>query len=50
MQTMRNLPRNMVWMICCFEDGMKYGISYPETENTECTNLIQSIEFVLFFV
>ena len=40
MQTMRNLAKNMIWMMRCFEAGRKQGIPYPETENTECTNFI----------
>lgn len=32
MQTMRNLARNMIWMMRCFELGKKEGIPYPETE------------------
>lgn len=41
MQTMRNLARNMIWMMRCFENGKQNGIAYPETETTYCTNFIQ---------
>ena len=41
MQTMRNLARNMVWMMQCFEKGKQEGIPYPATETTYCTNFIQ---------
>lgn len=41
MQTMRNLARNMLWMMRCFELGKKEGIPYPATEHTYCTNFIK---------
>ena len=41
MQTMRNLARNMVWMMRCFENGKKNGIPYPATEHTKRTNFIR---------
>lgn len=41
MQTMRNLARNMAWMIRCFERGKKNGIPYPETEHGAVTNFIR---------
>lgn len=41
MQTMRNLARNMTWMMRCFADGKKTGIPYPQTESTACTNFIR---------
>ena len=31
MQTMRNLARNMIWMMRCFKLGRESGILYPET-------------------
>lgn len=40
MQTMRNLARNMVWMMRCFEAGRRCGVPLPEVERTECTNFI----------
>ncbi len=41
LQTIRNLARNMVWLIRCIEEGRKNGLSLPETENTACTNFIK---------
>lgn len=41
MQTMRNLARNMIWMMRCFDEGRRNGIPYPQTETTACTNFIQ---------
>lgn len=41
MQTMRNLARNMTWMMRCFEMGKKNGIEYPETEHEAITNFIR---------
>lgn len=40
LQTMRNLAKNMIWMMRCFELGKKHGIAYPKTERTEHTNFI----------
>ena len=41
MQTMRNLARNMIWMMRCFEAGKAAGVPYPATETTACTNFIK---------
>ena len=41
MQTMRNLARNMIWMMRCFKLGRESGILYPETETNACTNFIK---------
>jgi len=41
MQTMRNLARNMVWMMRCFKLGKENGIPYPSTETDSCTNFIK---------
>ena len=41
MQTMRNLARNMAWMMRCFAEGKKHGIPYPQTETNACTNFIK---------
>lgn len=41
MQTMRNLARNMAWMMRCFEMGKKNGIEYPATESEAKTNFIR---------
>lgn len=41
MQTMRNLARNMAWMIKCFDAGKKAGIDAPEAERDYRTNFIR---------
>ena len=41
MQTMRNLARNMIWMMRCFEAGKAAGIPYPATESGARTNFIR---------
>ena len=41
MQTMRNLARNMAWMIKCFDAGKKAGIEIPEAERNYRTNFIR---------
>ena len=41
MQTMRNLARNMIWMMRCFEAGKAAGVSYPATESGARTNFIR---------
>ena len=41
MQTMRNLARNMVWMMRCFEEGKKNGVPYPQTEAGAYTNFVR---------
>lgn len=41
MQTMRNLARNMIWMMQCFELGKKAGIPYPKTEVEAVTNFVK---------
>ena len=41
MQTMRNLARNMVWMMRCFVAGKEQGVPYPDSENIACTNFIR---------
>ena len=41
MQTMRNLAKNMIWMMRCFEAGKKAGVPYPDTEKQFCTNFIR---------
>lgn len=41
MQTMRNLARNMVWMMRCFAVGKEHGVPYPATETTACTNFVR---------
>lgn len=41
MQTMRNLARNMAWMLKCFQAGKEQGIPLPQSERTERTNFIR---------
>ena len=41
MQTVRNLARNMVWMMRCLEAGRKAGIALPETERGVVTNFVR---------
>lgn len=41
MQTMRNLARNMAWMIKCFDAGKKAGISTPDAERDYRTNFVR---------
>lgn len=40
LQTMRNLARNMIWMMRSFEERRKNSISYPQTECEKVTNFI----------
>lgn len=41
LQTMRNLARNMAWMLKCFEAGKKAGVSLPEAETENKTHFIR---------
>lgn len=41
LQTMRNLARNMAWMMKCIEAGKENGVALPETECGERTNFIR---------
>lgn len=41
MQTVRNLARNMVWMMRCLEAGRKAGIALPEIERGAVTNFVR---------
>lgn len=41
MRTMRNLARNLAWMIKSFDAGKKNGIPLPETETGNKTNFIR---------
>lgn len=41
MRTMRNLGRNMAWLLKCIESGKKSGVALPETERGEMTNFIR---------
>lgn len=41
LQTMRNLARNLAWMLKCFEAGKKAGVELPKTERGQKTNFIR---------
>lgn len=41
LQIMRNLGRNMAWLLKCIEAGKQAGIDAPVAENTERTNFIR---------
>ncbi len=41
MQTMRNLARNMAWMMQCFKAGKDAGIAYPATTSPYATNFVR---------
>ena len=41
LQTMRNLARNLAWMMKCFDAGKKQGIALPDTESGNRTNFIR---------
>ncbi|MDD2647743.1 MAG: flavodoxin family protein [Eubacteriales bacterium] len=41
MQTMRNIGRNMAWLLKCLEAGKKSGVALPETERKYMTNFIR---------
>lgn len=41
MQTMRNLARNMAWILKCIEAGKQSGINAPQAERGARTNFIR---------
>ena len=41
MRTMRNLARNLAWMLKCFEAGKQAGVLPPEEESGPATNFIR---------
>lgn len=41
LQTMRNLARNMAWMMKCIEAGKEKGVALPAAESGERTNFIR---------
>ena len=41
MQTMRNLARNMAWLLKCIELGRANGVNPPEAEQEQSTNFIR---------
>lgn len=40
LQTMRNIGRNMSWLLKCIQLGKEHGVDIPETERTFRTNFI----------
>ena len=43
LQTMRNIGRNMAWMVKCFAAGKQAGIVLPKTELEYSTNFIREV-------
>ena len=41
LQTMRNLARNMAWLLKCIELGRQNGVNAPENEYDSATNFIR---------
>lgn len=41
MQTMRNIGKNMAWLLKCIEAGKEAGVQAPETEHAARTNFIR---------
>lgn len=41
MQTMRNLARNLAWLMKCIECGKADGVALPETERNYVTNFVR---------
>lgn len=41
LRTMRNLARNLAWMLKSIEAGKKAGLALPDTEDGEMTNFIR---------
>lgn len=41
LQTMRNLARNMAWLLRCMEAGKQAGVPLPQTEQGNRTNFIR---------
>ena len=41
LQTMRNLARNMAWLLHCIEAGTKAGLSVPQPDSGSPTNFIR---------
>jgi len=40
-QTMRNIGKNMAWLLQCIEAGKAAGIAAPDTEPKAFTNFIR---------
>lgn len=41
LQTMRNLGKNMAWLLKCIEAGKQQGIEAPKAERSKRTNFIR---------
>ena len=41
MQTMRNLAKNMAWMLKCFDLGEKNGVALPDSKTEDRTHFIR---------
>ena len=41
LRTMRNLARNLAWMLKSIEAGKEAGLALPDTERGEMTNFIR---------
>ncbi len=41
LQTMRNLAKNMAWLLKCIEAGKKAGLKAPEPETAAWINFIR---------
>lgn len=41
LQTMRNLAKNLAWMMKCFQCGKEAGVPLPEAERTQRTNFVR---------
>ena len=41
LQTMRNLARNMAWLLKAIEAGREAGVEFPDTERGARTNFIR---------
>lgn len=49
MQTMRNLAKNMAWMLKCFEIGRQNGINLPDTMIENRTHFIDNCQRTYVF-
>ena len=41
MQTMRNLARNLLWLVRCIQAGQAAGLQPPQAERDHRTNFIR---------
>jgi hypothetical protein len=44
LQTMRNLGRNMAWLLKCIQAGQKSGIEVPFAETANWTNFNRTVK------